>query len=43
MRAEAAGEEPVAVGDVNDVAAPPARGADRARHHVAQVSMSVCV
>ena len=31
VRAEAAGEQAVAVGDVDEVARPPARGADRAR------------
>ena len=34
VRAEPAGEQPVAVGDVNDVAGPAAGGADRARHEV---------
>ena len=34
MRAEAAGEQAVAIGDVHDVAGPGAGGAHRARHHV---------
>ena len=33
VRAQPAGEEAVAVGDVDDVAGAAARGADRARHH----------
>ena len=34
VRAEPAGEQPVAVGHVHDVPGPAAGGADRARHHL---------
>ena len=34
MRAEAAGEQAIAIGDVHDHARPPAGGMDRARHHM---------
>ena len=43
VRAEPAGEQAIAVGDVDDVARAPARGADRARQTSAQISMSCLV